>query len=79
MLLRCNEVADNLKSRHNEVNLLMRRDSLSMAEIEGLAYQIEQQKKYAKHIKKQKRKAWVNGFWQGGAVGGGLVFALILL
>ncbi len=79
LLIKCNEVVDLLELRRNEAKLLKHRDSLNVAELDGLTYQIENQKEYITHLKKGKRKAWFNGLWQGGIIGGTVVGLLILL
>jgi len=79
LLLKCNETADRLHLKIGEVKLLYHRDSLNMAEIEGITYQLNNQLAYVKLLKKQKRRAWFNGLWQGFAVGAGAAVIVVLV
>lgn len=79
LLLTCNKTADKLALIAEEAKLQAEDIKDYKVENSALLYQIENQKKYIKHIKKQKRKAWFNGVWQGAAGGGGLVFLLLLI
>ena len=72
LLFTCNEIADRLELEIAENKIHIQNDSLMIMENEGLSYQLNNQKAYIKVLKKEKRKAWKNGLWQGGLIVGAL-------
>lgn len=72
LLLKCNQVADNLEFKIQELEIVKKdlNDSeletkVANNKVDAIAYQLNNQKEYIKYLKKKIRKSWFNGIWQG--------------